>query len=236
MSHGAAIPLGLVLLYVVYRLLVGFVFDELGMSLPILPESLTGLLVVVGAGGTFIAVFGGFVAPVLFQRHLDRMDVSKANGASASTPRGLRWASVALSTVAIAVGSCAWLATTQLVDWPFVAHGSVAGTMLYFGGLGCIGVGVAALLTIWTFRYPEFESVTPRFLPYNGGMTEAEAQGLVGMEGRVQAALRPQGNLKLDGVTYVVRSEGHFVEEGTLVRVDRVDGLNIVVCPVTEKT
>jgi len=194
-----------------------------------------GFWVVLASGGTFVAVFGGFIAPVLFQRHLDRVELAKASGNPVSGLRRRRCPLVALSSLLIAAGSFAWLAATQGVSLLLPARTRVLDDMLYFGGLGCVGVGFAALLTIWTFRYPDFEPIAPRLLPFNGGMTETEAMALVGREGVVHAALRPQGNLKLGEQTYVVRTEGHFVEEGTLVRVDRIDGPNIVVRPVTEK-
>jgi membrane protein implicated in regulation of membrane protease activity len=85
----------------------------------------------------------------------------------------------------------------------------------------------------WFFGKPEVIEPTP--LLFNEDLNPVTAQVLVGREGVVQAPLRPLGNVQLDGRTYVVKSEGQYVEPGTPVRVDRIEGPHIIVVPVTEE-
>lgn len=101
-------------------------------------------------------------------------------------------------------------------------------------------LGIVVLLTIyfdeslrwWFFSKPEVIEPTP--LLFNEALNPVTAQVLVGREGVVQAPLRPMGNVQLDGRTYAVKSEGRYVESGTLVRVDRIEGPHIIVVPVIE--
>ncbi|MBL7647257.1 MAG: NfeD family protein [Candidatus Hydrogenedentes bacterium] len=79
------------------------------------------------------------------------------------------------------------------------------------------------------------EPVEPAPLLFNDDLNPITAQVLVGREGVVQAPLRPMGNVKLDGRTYVVKSEGEYIDPGTPVRVDRIEGPHIIVVPVTEE-
>lgn len=85
----------------------------------------------------------------------------------------------------------------------------------------------------WFFNKPEVNEPTP--LLFNEDLNPVTAQVLVGREGVVQAPLRPLGNVQLDGRTYVVKSEGHYIEPGTPVRVDRIEGPHIIVVPVMEE-
>ncbi|MCF6284966.1 MAG: NfeD family protein [Candidatus Hydrogenedentes bacterium] len=92
---------------------------------------------------------------------------------------------------------------------------------------------------IWkdTFRslQPNADSPKPPF-HYNPDLTHETADNLVGQEGVVQAALRPMGNIRIDDKSYVVRSEGQFIEEGKKIRIARIDEHNIVVVPFTESS
>jgi len=85
----------------------------------------------------------------------------------------------------------------------------------------------------WFFQKPEVIEPTP--LLFNEDLNPITAKVLVGREGVVQAPLRPLGNVQLDGRTFVVKSEGRYVEAGTPVRVDRIEGPHIIVVPVTEE-
>jgi membrane-bound serine protease (ClpP class) len=79
------------------------------------------------------------------------------------------------------------------------------------------------------------EPLEPSPLLFNDDLDPITAQVLVGREGVVQAPLRPMGNVKLDGRTYVVKSEGIYIDPGTPVRVDRIEGPHIIVVPVMEE-
>ena len=103
-------------------------------------------------------------------------------------------------------------------------------------------VAIVALVLIIRFdptiRYwfmSRNEPLEPSPLLFNDDLDPITAQVLVGREGVVQAPLRPMGNVKLDGRTYVVKSEGHYIDPGTPVRVDRIEGPHIIVVPVMEE-
>ena len=103
---------------------------------------------------------------------------------------------------------------------------------LFGGALLVAGLcGQALLLAVSPEEPQDYE---PPIMLNNQPLTVEQAHDLVGAEGVVLSALRPQGKLMLDGQTYVVKSEGLHVDEGTPVRVDRIDGPNIVVVPVRE--
>ena len=87
----------------------------------------------------------------------------------------------------------------------------------------------------WFFPQEGVKHDTPSSgLPYNPSVATDSASELVGLEAILQSALRPWGKLRLDGGTYEVKSEGCFIEAGTLVRVARIEGGYIVVVPAEE--
>lgn len=103
-----------------------------------------------------------------------------------------------------------------------------SGVLFYWVGL----IGQFSLLVWGSSRVA---SVEPNRLLFNDDLNPVTAQVLVGREGVVQAPLRPMGNVKLDGRTYVVKSEGVYIDPGTPVRVDRIEGPHIIVVPVAEE-
>jgi len=56
----------------------------------------------------------------------------------------------------------------------------------------------------------------------------------VGRTGEARTTLRPSGIAEFDGVRLNVVSDGEWIENGTKIRVERVEGNRIVVCPVRE--
>ena len=60
-------------------------------------------------------------------------------------------------------------------------------------------------------------------------LSDMDAQSLVGLEGECLTALRPTGNADFDGRRLDVVSEGGFIEKGSRVRIERVEGLRILV-------
>lgn len=74
--------------------------------------------------------------------------------------------------------------------------------------------------------------VEPAPLLFNSDLTPTTAQHLVGREGVVAAPLRPLGVVKVDGRAYTVKSEGHYIEPGAIVVVDRIEGPHIIVVSV----
>lgn len=60
------------------------------------------------------------------------------------------------------------------------------------------------------------------------------AAGLVGKEGTAVSDLRPTGIARIEGRRMDVVAESSFVEQGSRIKVDRVDGIKIVVREVTK--
>lgn len=60
-------------------------------------------------------------------------------------------------------------------------------------------------------------------------MGEAEMQALVGREGVCLSTLRPSGRVDFDGLRLDVVSSGEFIPQGAKVRIERVEGLRVLV-------
>ena len=60
-------------------------------------------------------------------------------------------------------------------------------------------------------------------------LSDAAAQELIGLEGECLTALRPSGNADFDGRKLDVVSAGEFIEKGSRVRIEAVEGLRILV-------
>lgn len=60
-------------------------------------------------------------------------------------------------------------------------------------------------------------------------VSEGDLKYFVGREGKACCTLRPAGIAEFDGVKLNVVSDGEYLNEGTAVRVDRVEGNRIVV-------
>jgi membrane-bound ClpP family serine protease len=70
----------------------------------------------------------------------------------------------------------------------------------------------------------------------DGRATDSRDAGLLGMEGVVEAPLRPAGVARLDGRRVDVVSRGSLIDPGTPVRVIELQGNRVVVAPITEST
>ena len=243
MDLKATIPLSAVLAYIAFHGACKVLLRAFGLTVGV---AWTDWIVILATGGLVIMLFVGFVSPVVFQRHLDRVEAARKHGSPSQHGentgiRSLRRVAASLALLSLVCAGF-WLSmfvapleSKAFTALPGSAEHRTWSSALHYGGLILIGGGLSGVMITWAFRLPDVPAPEPVHMPYNGGLTEAEAQLLVGREGLVQAALRPQGNLKLDGRTYVVKSEVHFVDEGTAVRVDRIDGPNIVVVPVREE-
>ena len=60
-------------------------------------------------------------------------------------------------------------------------------------------------------------------------LSDASAQELIGLEGECLTALRPSGNADFGGRRLDVVSAGEFIEKGSRVRIESVEGLRILV-------
>ena len=61
-----------------------------------------------------------------------------------------------------------------------------------------------------------------------------EMEGLTGREGVCLTTLRPSGDADFEGKKLDVVSEGEFIEKGSRVKIDRIEGLRIIVKKVVE--
>ena len=58
---------------------------------------------------------------------------------------------------------------------------------------------------------------------------DVEMQELVGREGVTLSSLRPSGRADFDGLRLDVSSSGEFIPKGARVRIERVEGLRVLV-------
>lgn len=123
-------------------------------------------------------------------------------------------------------------ATVAVVSLWFAAGSLVAmvaailGAPFWLQGLLFGGVSVALLLLLRPILKKYF---TPR-------LTKTNVDAVIGMEGFVTVPidnLRATGTVKLSGMEWTARStSGVQIPEGTLVRVDKVEGVKAFVTPV----
>lgn len=123
-------------------------------------------------------------------------------------------------------------ATVAVVSLWFAAGSLVAmvaailGAPFWLQGLLFGGVSVALLLLLRPILKKYF---TPR-------LTKTNVDAVIGMQGFVTVPidnLRATGTVKLGGMEWTARStSGASIPEGTLVRVDKVEGVKVFVTPV----
>ncbi|MDR0841596.1 MAG: hypothetical protein LBN26_09505 [Christensenellaceae bacterium] len=63
----------------------------------------------------------------------------------------------------------------------------------------------------------------------SSSLGDADMQKLIGREGTCMCTLRPSGNADFDGQKLDVVSSGEFIPKGARVRIERVEGLRILV-------
>ena len=71
--------------------------------------------------------------------------------------------------------------------------------------------------------------------PEKGYVSTQDAQVFLGKEGITQTVLRPTGIATFEGIQLDVITQGEFVEAGSRVRIEKVEGARIVVKAMTEK-
>ena len=71
---------------------------------------------------------------------------------------------------------------------------------------------------------------------FNPSIQKTNAESLIGTEVYVTASvdnLRAQGQVKVNGIEWAARStDGKPIDEGTLVRIDRIEGVKLFVTPL----
>lgn len=127
------------------------------------------------------------------------------------------------------------------------------GVLALIGAAGLVGAGVVALnqdssasdyigpglITLGVLSIITFFVITPRIIrahtdePVRTGWEE-----MVGEIGEVRSTLNPDGQIWIDGALWRARLAGDDgrVEVGNRVRVESVDGLTLVVGPVSGRT
>ncbi|MEA4928848.1 MAG: NfeD family protein [Candidatus Limiplasma sp.] len=118
---------------------------------------------------------------------------------------------------------------------------SIVLTYLKYGGLASLGLTVVILAVIGISISVSLRSATRGRLsksPIILHQAETSAEGynattdmevFLGKEGQTVTVLRPTGMAEFDGVKLNVVSDGEYIPKGTPVRVDRVEGVRVVV-------
>ena len=118
---------------------------------------------------------------------------------------------------------------------------SIVLTYLKYGGLAALGLTVVILAVIGITISVSLRSATRGRLsksPIILHQAETAAEGynattdmdvFLGKEGETVTVLRPTGMAEFDGVKLNVVSDGEYIPKGTAVRVDRVEGVRVVV-------
>jgi membrane-bound ClpP family serine protease len=114
-------------------------------------------------------------------------------------------------------------------------------TYLSYGGLTALGLTIVILAVIGIAISVSLRSATKGRLsksPIILKNSETNADGysattdmdvFLGKEGETVTILRPTGMAEFDGVKLNVVSDGEYIPKGTRVRVDRVEGVRVVV-------
>ena len=117
---------------------------------------------------------------------------------------------------------CIWFAVGSLAALAvYFLHGPLWLQITVF-----IAVSAALLISLWP--------LTRKFL--NPRITKTNVDSVIGTEGYITEAvdnLSATGQVKLGGMYWTARStDGHPIAEGTLVKVDKVEGVKVFVTTV----
>ena len=122
------------------------------------------------------------------------------------------------------------------------------GTVLaahHFGMLTAVGIllviiAILAVLISWMLRSAARGNISKSklFLNQKDDLNDRQQdmQVLVGKCGRTTSVLRPSGIGDFDGVRLNVVTEGEYLENGTAIRIVRVDGGRIVVKQIPQES
>ena len=114
-------------------------------------------------------------------------------------------------------------------------------TYLHFGGLAALGVAIVTLAVIGISISASLRSATRGRLSKSpiilnssetsaaGFSATADMEVFLGKEGRTVTILRPTGMAEFDGVKLNVVADGEYIPKDTMVRVERVEGVRVVV-------
>ena len=120
-------------------------------------------------------------------------------------------------------------------------------TYLKHGGLAALGLTVVVLAVIGICISMSLRSATKgrlskspiilkdRETAAEGYSATADMDVFLGREGKTVTVLRPTGMAEFDGVKLNVVSDGEYIPQGKNVRVERVEGVRVVVRCVDKK-
>ena len=146
------------------------------------------------------------------------------------TPAAIVWVALMVGFILVEA-AC----PIHLVSVWFAAGALVSAIVAQFGGevwlqvVVFLGVSVGALLLMWRYIV--------KFL--NPKKTKTNIDSIIGTQGYVTDPvdnLNATGQVKLGGMYWTARStEGALIPEGTLVQVDRIEGVKVFVTVVKEE-
>ena len=146
------------------------------------------------------------------------------------TPAAIVWVALMIGFILVEA-AC----PIHLVSVWFAAGALVSAIVAQFGGeiwlqvVVFLGVSIGALLLMW--RY-----IVKILNPHK---TKTNIDSVIGSQGYITDHvdnLNATGQVKLGGMYWTARStEGVLIPEGTLVQVDRIEGVKVYVSPVEVK-
>lgn len=113
-------------------------------------------------------------------------------------------------------------------------HGTLATLGMLLIVLAVLAIAISTSLHSLTKGKLSKSSLVNRHTESNdaGYRSNEDMQVFLGREGTATTALRPTGMGEFDGVRLNVVSEGDFIESGTKIRIEQIEGSRIVVKPV----
>lgn len=95
-------------------------------------------------------------------------------------------------------------------------------------------LGICAFFIFRAFSHGKLHRIVLQETMNGQSTPLGDMQSMVGASGVCLTALRPAGDADFDGKKLDVVSEGDFIEKGSAVRIDRIEGMRIVVKKVRE--
>ncbi len=145
----------------------------------------------------------------------------------------MNWAAI-VWLILIVVFLLVEASTVTLVSTWF-AIGSLAGMLVALTGAG-VGFQIAVAVIVSAICLTALRPLVRKHIQPK--LTKTNVDALVGSRGLVTVAIdnvSAQGQVKLGAMTWTARSaSGEPIAQGTLVKVDRIEGVKAIVSPVKE--
>jgi membrane-bound serine protease (ClpP class) len=127
-------------------------------------------------------------------------------------------------------GTLGVLALIGAVAYAYLEFGAKTGNGVLFSVIALLVIGVV----LWLKFFPESRLARVFVSERQIGNVGAEKPELLGKTGTALTALRPAGTAVFDGRRADVVTEGGFVEKGQTVTVVAIEGLRVVVRPLSD--